>query len=68
MGSFLGGMLGFFGAVGIAMLIREAYEKYARENLRRKIEKAYTDWAPASPAAAWNFEDPSNKIFLILQT
>jgi hypothetical protein len=43
MGSFLGWTLGFFGAVGVAMLIREAYEKYARENLRRKIEKAYND-------------------------
>ena len=43
MGSFLGWTLGLFGAVGVAMLVREAYEKYARENLRRKIEKAYND-------------------------
>ena len=43
MGSFVGWMLGFFGAVGVVMLIREGYEKYARENLRRKIEKAYSD-------------------------
>jgi|TARA_R100000030_G_scaffold90705_7_gene75490 hypothetical protein len=43
MGSFIGWMLGFFGAVGVAMLIREGYEKYARENLRRKIEAAYKE-------------------------
>ena len=43
MESFFSWMLGFFGAVGVAMLIREGYEKYARENLRRKIEKAYNE-------------------------
>lgn len=43
MESFFGWMLGFFGAVGAVMLIREGYEKYARDNLRRKIEKAYND-------------------------
>ncbi len=41
MGNFLGWMLGFFGAVGVAMLVREGYERYARNSLRRKIEAGY---------------------------
>lgn len=43
MGSFLKFMLSFFGAVGVGLLIREAYEKYARNNLRKKIETGYKD-------------------------
>ena len=41
MESFLGWMLGFFGTVGVIMIVREMYGRYARNNLRRKIEAAY---------------------------
>lgn len=43
MGSFLGWLLGFFGAAGVALGVGEFYKRYTVNSLRRKIEKAYTD-------------------------
>ena len=34
-------LLVFLGAVGIGLGVREMYGRYARNNLRRKIETAY---------------------------
>ena len=38
--TFIFSVLGF---IGLALLTREAYGRFARNNLRRSIEKAYKD-------------------------
>jgi len=37
---FIFSILGF---IGVALLVRESYERFARNSLRRSIEKAYKD-------------------------
>ena len=38
--TFIFSVLGF---IGLAWLVRESYERFSRNNLRRSIEKAYKE-------------------------